>query len=58
MSDLRTMRTKNMSPAARRNRLLTAIEAMSATSRLRSFSFRDPDLNLIEVANRVATAAP
>ena len=32
------------------------VDRTGATSRLRSFYFRDPDLNLIEVANRVAAA--
>ena len=34
------------------------VNRTGATSRLRSFYFRDPDLNLIEVANRVDSAAP
>jgi catechol 2,3-dioxygenase-like lactoylglutathione lyase family enzyme len=33
------------------------VDRTGATSRLRSFYFRDPDLNLIEVSNRVAAAA-
>ncbi len=32
------------------------VDRTGATSRLRSFYFRDPDLNLIEVANRVAAS--
>jgi len=36
--------------------LLGPVDRTGATTNLRSFYFRDPDLNLIEVANRVAAA--
>ena len=36
--------------------LLGPVDRTGATSQLRSFYFRDPDQNLIEVANRVAAA--
>jgi catechol 2,3-dioxygenase-like lactoylglutathione lyase family enzyme len=35
--------------------LLGPVDRTGATAKLRSFYFRDPDLNLVEVANRVAT---
>jgi catechol 2,3-dioxygenase-like lactoylglutathione lyase family enzyme len=34
------------------------VDKTGATSKLRSFYFRDPDQNLIEVSNRVAAVAP
>ena len=34
--------------------LLGPVDRTGATSKLRSFYFRDPDQNLVEVANRVA----
>ena len=37
--------------------LLGPVDRTGATSKLRSFYFRDPDLNLVEVANRVAAGA-
>jgi catechol 2,3-dioxygenase-like lactoylglutathione lyase family enzyme len=38
--------------------LLGPVDRTGATAKLRSFYFRDPDQNLVEVANRVPAASP